>query len=116
MKRSTFTAARIVDQQAFAAVTPSLWAGLCGVPTAPHLGNVLTTVTDRKHRTTVGTYLTYQLTATDYYPFGMAMPGRDELSAEYRYGFNGKENDREWGTTFTQDYGFRVYNPAMGSF
>ncbi|MGB0526061.1 MAG: RHS repeat domain-containing protein [Flammeovirgaceae bacterium] len=35
----------------------------------------------------------------------------------YRFGFNGKENDREWGTGgLTQDYGFRLYNPALGKF
>ncbi|MEI7596921.1 MAG: RHS repeat-associated core domain-containing protein [Bacteroidota bacterium] len=31
----------------------------------------------------------------------------------YRYGFNGKENDGETGT---QDYGFRIYNPAIAKF
>ena len=31
----------------------------------------------------------------------------------YRYGFNGKENDAESGT---QDYGMRIYNPALGKF
>ena len=35
-------------------------------------------------------------------------------SAEtYRFGFNGKETDPE---TNTQDYGFRIYNPALGRF
>ncbi|WP_299466258.1 RHS repeat-associated core domain-containing protein, partial [uncultured Microscilla sp.] len=33
----------------------------------------------------------------------------------YRYGFNGKENDQEWGKLI-QDYGFRLYNPAIGKF
>jgi len=38
-------------------------------------------------------------------------------SESYRYGFNGKENDREWGTaSLTQDYGFRLYNPAIAKF
>ena len=31
----------------------------------------------------------------------------------YRYGFNGKENDGETGT---QDYGMRIYNPAIARF
>jgi RHS repeat-associated protein len=31
----------------------------------------------------------------------------------YRFGFNGKEDDRETGT---QDYGFRIYNPQLGKF
>lgn len=43
----------------------------------------------------------------------MQMPGRSYSSLTYRYGFNGKENDNE---TNTQDYGFRIYNPALGRF
>ena len=31
----------------------------------------------------------------DYYPFGMAMPGRSFSSNQYRYGFNGQEKDDE---------------------
>ena len=36
----------------------------------------------------------------------------------YRYGFNGKEKDTdgEWGSTTHYDYGFRIYNPAIGKF
>jgi RHS repeat-associated protein len=34
---------------------------------------------------------------------------------DYRYGFNGKENDQEWGKLI-QDYGFRLYNPAIAKF
>jgi RHS repeat-associated protein len=58
------------------------------------------------------------LTATDYYPFGMEMPGRKYNPQGYRYGFNGKENDRsgEWGLGLVQDYGFRLYNPGLGRF
>ena len=58
------------------------------------------------------------LTATDYYPFGMEMPGRKYNPQNYRYGFNGKENDRsgEWGLGLVQDYGFRLYNPGLGRF
>ncbi|MEQ8477232.1 RHS repeat-associated core domain-containing protein [Fulvivirga sp.] len=35
----------------------------------------------------------------------------------YRYGFNGKEKDQtgEWGLN-AYDYGFRIYNPALGRF
>jgi hypothetical protein len=32
--------------------------------------------------------------AQDFYPFGMAMPGRS-TDAKHRYGFNGKETDPE---------------------
>jgi RHS repeat-associated protein len=41
------------------------------------------------------------------------MPGRTFNGGDYRYGFNGKENDDETGT---QDYGMRIYNPALGKF
>jgi RHS repeat-associated protein len=35
---------------------------------------------------------------------------------DHRFGFNGKENDKEWGNQIIQDYGFRLYNPALGKF
>ena len=46
------------------------------------------------------------------------MPGRKYNSAEYRYGFNGKEKDDEgeFGSITNYDYGFRIYNPAVGRF
>ncbi|MEJ0105486.1 MAG: RHS repeat-associated core domain-containing protein [Bacteroidota bacterium] len=34
----------------------------------------------------------------------------------YRYGFNGKEQDKETVSTTTCDYGLRIYNPALGRF
>jgi RHS repeat-associated protein len=51
-----------------------------------------------------------------YYAFGWEMPGRKYNTGNYRHGFNGKENDREWGDQLIQDYGFRLYNPAIGKF
>ena len=56
--------------------------------------------------------------AADYYPFGWEMPGRKYNSSEYRYGFNGKEKDQdgEFGRLTDYDYGFRIYNPAVGRF
>ena len=45
------------------------------------------------------------------------MPGRKFVSEEeYRFGFNGVEDDRDWGTQNIQDYGFRLYNPSIGKF
>jgi RHS repeat-associated protein len=41
------------------------------------------------------------------------MPNRSFNAPEYKYGFNGKENDKE---SDTQDYGMRIYNPALGKF
>jgi RHS repeat-associated protein len=56
-------------------------------------------------------------TATDYYSYGMVMPGRTFNSGTYRYGFNGKENDNEVkGSGNQQDYGFRIYDPRVGRF
>jgi RHS repeat-associated protein len=47
----------------------------------------------------------------------MTMPGRTYSSqSSYRYGFNGKEKDLEVASTTTYDYGFRIYNPALGRF
>ena len=70
-----------------------------------------------------GTYDYYDaalLSATDYYPFGMDMPGRtfSAAASKYRYGFNGKEQDTdgEWGGLTHYDYGFRIYNPGIAKF
>jgi RHS repeat-associated protein len=56
--------------------------------------------------------------ATDYYPFGSAMPGRSFSAGEYRFGFNGKEKDSEGmgGGGSTYDYGFRIYNATLAKF
>jgi len=90
-----------------------------------HLGNVLTTVSDKKLQVQssvngqlVGYYLADIMSANDYYPFGMAMPGRTYSAAgAYRYGFNGKENDNEVkGEGNQQDYGMRIYDPRLGKF
>ncbi|MBD0401480.1 RHS repeat domain-containing protein [Flammeovirga sp. EKP202] len=76
-----------------------------------HLGNVLVTLND------AGNVLSY----SDYYPFGLTMENRSwsgvEGGKEYRYGFNGKENDTDLSSSqLIQDYGFRVYNPVIGKF
>jgi len=47
----------------------------------------------------------------------MLTPGRKfSAGSSYRYGFNGKELDKETIGTSTYDYGFRIYNPALGRF
>src|SRR5690606_14475631 len=76
-----------------------------------HLGNVLVTVSDRRveyntSSTTIDYYEASVVSASDYYPFGMGMPGRRFSSnGLYRYGFNGKENDNEVkGEGNQQDY------------
>ncbi len=75
-----------------------------------HLGNVMAVINDRKADTIIGVNKGYNavvISATDYYPFGMAIDSRSYTSSLYRYGFNGKENDKETGE---QDYGERMYD------
>jgi len=86
------------------------------------LGNVLATVSDKKiqysvDETTVEYYNADVISAQDYYPFGMLMPGRKYSIANtnYRYGFNGKENDNDAGEGI-QDYGLRIYDGRLGRF
>jgi RHS repeat-associated protein len=86
-----------------------------------HLGNVLVTVSDRKlgidnnSDGVIDYYTADVITANDYYPFGMDMPGR-KLGGAARYGFNGKERDKDMNSVTAYDYGFRIYNPAIGKF
>jgi RHS repeat-associated protein len=88
-----------------------------------HLGNVLVTISDKKigvDQNTDGTvdyYTADVITANDYYPGGMIMPGRTYSTGNYRYGFNGKEMDNEVkGTGAQYDYGFRIYDPRLVRF
>lgn len=109
--------------------------GLKSYELSNHLGNVLAVVSDRKFPVddgvynasgvkTSGTadgicdYFYPELTsATDYYAFGAPMPGRQFNNGNYRYGFNGKENDNEVkGNGGQQDYGFRIYDNRLGKF
>ena len=47
----------------------------------------------------------------------MLMPARSfTASTDYRYGFNGKEKDKNISSLTTYDYGFRIYSPAIGKF
>lgn len=84
-----------------------------------HLGNVMATISDGLNPAGV-TPNPNVVSAQDYYPFGMQMPGRSYIagsSLNYRYGFNGKENDNEVEGTGNQiDYGMRVYDPRIGRF
>jgi RHS repeat-associated protein len=49
------------------------------------------------------------------HPFGMEMPGRSFNNGSYRYGFNGKEDDKESNTGY-QNYGMREYDKKTGRF
>jgi RHS repeat-associated protein len=93
-----------------------------------HLGNVLATVSDKRmgvadstDTTQVGYYTANVVTANDYYPFGMEMPGRQfalDSSALFRYGFNNKEksDEIEGAPGVDYDYGARIYDARVGRF
>ncbi|MBI3133518.1 MAG: hypothetical protein HYZ14_02475 [Bacteroidetes bacterium] len=52
---------------------------------------------------------------SDYFPFGMMLPGRNGSASDYRYGLNGMEKDSEIkgeGNSYTTD--FRLYDPRIG--
>ncbi|HMG17057.1 MAG TPA: RHS repeat-associated core domain-containing protein, partial [Saprospiraceae bacterium] len=89
-----------------------------------HLGNVLATLSDRKlaydntSDKIVDGFSADIWTVNDYYPFGSLMPGRNyAIIDQYRFGFNGKENDNEIkGKGNYQDYGMRAYDGRLGRF
>ncbi len=59
------------------------------------------------------------VTANDYYPFGMQMPGRkySQANSSYRYGFSGCEKDNEVkGEGNNYDFKFRIYDSRLGRF
>jgi hypothetical protein len=45
----------------------------------------------------------------------MSLPGGHWEMRAYRYGFNGKEDDKDFGEG-VQDYGARVYSRLLGTF
>jgi hypothetical protein len=89
-----------------------------------HVGNVLATVKDEPAYTTAGSggftrYLKLPIVieATDYYPFGMPMPGRtlSLSSTKYRFGFNTQERENEvygFGNLSTAE--FWEYDTRLG--
>lgn len=81
-----------------------------------HLGNVLQVVSDSKLPGSTGNYYEADVKSySDYYPFGMQMPGRHGSEGEYRYGFNGMEFDNEVkgnGNSYTTEY--RQYDSRLG--
>ena len=57
------------------------------------------------------------ITVKRYHSGGMLMPGRIFSSADYSFGFNGKENENELkGLGNHQDYGMRVSDPRLVRF
>jgi RHS repeat-associated protein len=84
-----------------------------------HLGNVLATLSDMQVGKEVGAvdsiaeyYTAIVNSAQLYYDFGWGMPDRNyQSSLEYRFGFNGKENDKD---ADAYDFGARMYNSKLG--
>ena len=89
-----------------------------------HLGNVLVTLSDKKlavadpnNLSLISYYNADVVTANDYYPGGMTMPGRkySQSNTTYRYGFNGKEkSDEVYGEGNAYDFGARIKDPRLG--
>lgn len=119
------TLIEIADVPEFQA-SKKLLLGLKRYECTNHLGNVLAVVSDRKrgiddNNDQLGLLDRYEpllVTAQDYYPFGLEMYKRSYQRNNYRFGFNGKEGDknREWGRRTNYDYGFRIYDPGIGRF
>ena len=88
-----------------------------------HLGNVLQVVTDRKLAVDDGTgavdyYIADVVSQSDYFPFGMVMPNRNEDDgSSYRYSFQGQEKDDEIkGEGNSVNYKYRMHDPRVGRF
>ena len=66
----------------------------------------------------VNGYTADVLSFSDYYPFGMQMPGRHGVAGEgYRYGFQGQELDNEIkGNGNSVNYKFRMHDSRLGRF
>jgi len=86
-----------------------------------HLGNVMTVISDKItpiDTTNDGLWDYFNpslVSATDYYPFGMGMPGRGVDRDQYKYGFNGQENEQgisEFGDHTTAT--FWEFDPRLG--
>jgi RHS repeat-associated protein len=57
------------------------------------------------------------LSYSDYYAFGMQMPGRNASTGDYRYGFQGQETDDEiTGSESHVSYKYRMHDARLGRF
>ncbi len=80
-----------------------------------HLGNVRAVIGDYRQADGTNPIRAALRSYANYYAFGMNMPGRNYFgTGQNRYGFNGKEIDRDFGNVY--DYGFRIYDPRIGKF
>ncbi|MFI5171123.1 MAG: RHS repeat-associated core domain-containing protein, partial [Chitinophagales bacterium] len=95
-----------------------------------HLSNVLAVVSDKKIPIQDGStgdidyFLADIVSVSDYYPFGAPLVGRAHDTENYRFGFNGKENDNEVKYDVNddpiigaqQEYGMRIYDNRIARF
>ena len=86
-----------------------------------HLGNVTTTLPDRKYITPNADnepiYIPDAVTYTDYYPFGFPMPRPGFTMGGYRYFFNGQEADNEvLGEGALHAFEYRMHDTRIGRF
>jgi RHS repeat-associated protein len=90
-----------------------------------HLGNVRVVVSDMKigqdndgsGDKVLDEFKPEVKSYSDYYAFGMMMPGRQFNGGDYRYGFNGKEKFVEFhGNLSTYDFEARFYDSRLGRF
>ncbi len=95
-----------------------------------HQGNILAVVQDRKSGVTAGKSPAYDhwnanlADITDYYPFGMKMPGRLLLDSN-SYGYNSQRSERDMYKSVDAnlgkydvhyEYRFREFDPRLGRF
>jgi RHS repeat-associated protein len=87
-----------------------------------HLGNVLAVISDKVsgiHTQGISEADYYQanvVAASDYLPYGWVMPGRQVSSTNYRYGYNGQEEDKEWRGGQAVSFKYRIHDPRLGRF
>ena len=120
------TADTLVCATCTTAVAPSVYLSPVGnkrYELSNHLGNVMTVISDKItpiDTTNDGLWDYFNpslVSATDYYPFGMGMPGRVFQINQSRFGFNGQEINNEIYHQFTLlSYKFREYNSSVGRF
>ncbi len=112
-----------VDQGNVPITTSGTLTGFLGMKTfelSNHLGNVLATLSDRKVAVDDGLgdiayFGADVLSFSDYYPFGMQMPGRN--GGIFYFGFNGQEIDLElYGDYNAIAFDLRVYDTRIGRF
>ncbi|WP_282162852.1 RHS repeat domain-containing protein [Ulvibacterium marinum] len=82
-----------------------------------HLRNVLSVVTDRKVTNSDGSFGPDVVAYNDYYPGGMLLPNRHGNSSDYRYSFQGQEQDPEIkGEGNSVNFTFRMHDPRINRF